>query len=178
MYQVIYKKNQSRKVTSNPTYTAHHMWILSSLSQPWMLTNKLSILNNWLMSVTQPMNDSPPLSSNVFRVNGIFFFLFCQTTVIFTSPPLSSLSSDWWQHHWGKKNPAVKSRKQPQVKIKRNNQPTNKSFSSWVNLTLGSLTFWLQRTVYNPLICTCGYFDDHLTFFFSLVYIFFFSYGL
>lgn len=80
-----------------------------------------------------------------FDVLGWMGFHFCRTTVIsMVSPPHSSpssLSSDWWQHHWGE-NPAVNYRKLQEPQENKIKIPTNKqtSFSNWVNVTPGSLT--------------------------------------
>lgn len=62
--------------------------------KPWMLRNELSILNNWLMSITQPMNDSPtpPLPFWCLRVNGISFLsnycYFFLSSFLPTRPPV------------------------------------------------------------------------------------------
>lgn len=89
---------------------------------------------------------NPCLSIVMVCENGIFFFFFLgQTTV------LSSLLPTLWALVGGsltEGNPAVKKTTRTSGK-KTKQPPINKPLSSWVNLTPGSLTFWLQRTVYN-----------------------------
>lgn len=96
--------SNSRKVLQNQIHTAHHEVFILAFLSPWMLRNVLSIFSDWLTSITQPMNDPPPIfdvlgwmASDFFLSNYCYFFIvFCPHR------PPSSLSSDWWQRHWGR----------------------------------------------------------------------------
>lgn len=105
----------------------------------------------------------------VFWMNGISFLSnYCCFFHLFS--PL-----DWWQWHWGK-NPAIYNKTTSTSGRKTTTTHKQTSVSNCVNLTPGSLTFWLQRTVYNL------YLDMHMwifwrsfdVFFFSCLYFFFF----
>lgn len=171
------KQKYSTKLTTHYTvqYIQPYIW-------SWLFIGFEPFFPN---TTNQTMND-PLLLYNVW-VNGISF---CETTVVFLlcicfpHPVLWAL--DWWRYHLGE-SPAVdyldtkKHLRKPAKRQTIKHFPTECTWPQWTNglktccpppTYISHLGFKRLFTIFT-LICTCGYFDDHLMFLFCLVFLFF-----